>query len=108
MKHRFIVWGSGKSRDHLFHGCENTPRARKVAEYFQQKYRNPKLENWSEPAAWAIEVDAPCLEGATIYQAEGMIDLRTRYDGAVHGWIRIGFDPETGEEMIWDEETRVI
>jgi hypothetical protein len=107
MKHRFIVWGSGKTRDHLFHTAEKTDRARKVAEYFQAKYRKPD-DTERDPAAWAVELDAPCLEGATIYQAEGVIDMRTRYDGAVHGWIRIGFDPETGEEMIWDEATRVI
>jgi hypothetical protein len=76
MKHRFIVWGSGMARDHLIHAGENTTRAREVAEYFQQKYRQCSQDNFCSTlgpihvtywATWAVEAEAPC---ETINQAE--------------------------------------
>jgi hypothetical protein len=101
------------ARDHLIHAGENTARAREVAEYFQQKISavlSGQFLSTLGPihvtywVTWAVEAEA---RAKRLIRPRALIDLATR-DRAVHGWVRIGVDPETGEEMVWDEDHRVI
>jgi hypothetical protein len=105
--HKFIVWGAGPIRDNLIREGKSTERAEDIAHHFLGKYTHKTKEldmelSWKHHG-WSVEIEVP----GTIDQAEAEVHQRTRHDGKVYGWVRVGFDPESGMEMVFDDEQRI-
>src|SRR5215472_18377610 len=108
MNHKFIVWGAGAVRDALIRSGKSTERAETVAHYFLGKYTHKTKEldmelSWKHHG-WSVEIEVPC---ESTRQAEAMVDAATRGDGKVYGYVRIDSDPESGREMVFDDEERI-
>jgi hypothetical protein len=116
---RSIAWGRGRAHDSLYREAESTERAHKVTDNFVGKYSRTGEADW-EADGCSVEIKIPCQTQEnfcsafgptgqnirTIYEAENLMRVASMHDPAVFGYVRSGFDPETGEEMVWDDDPR--
>ena len=117
MNHKFIVWGAGAARDPLIRNGKSTERAEAVAHHFLGKYTHKTKDfdmelSWKHHG-WNVEVEVEVDEdpqqprGRPGHAADQAMHIASHNDGKVYGYVRVDFDPESGMEMVFDDEERI-